>query len=304
MRKEVRLTEFLRDSIASLEHLYPTAEARNIVLMLCEELIGTKSYTHIVEPEYVIDRRKLPKLEEGMERLRKGEPIQYVIGKTEFCGRVFRVTADTLIPRPETELLCREAIKMAKQLQRFRSPYGKDAEPVRILDLCTGSGNIAWTLALSVPGVRVVGVDISEGALKVASGQSFAANLRATGSVAPVFVRADVLDTEQEFPHGPFDIVLSNPPYIMEKEKPLLRHNVLDYEPASALFVPDDDPLLFYRAVSRWSERFLTKEGKGITEINECLGPDTEALFREAGWREVTRIKDFFDRSRFIAYMK
>ena len=304
MRKDLLLTEFLRENIASLEHLYPTAEARNIVLMLCEEMLGTKNYTHIVEPGYLVDRRKLPKLEQGMERLRKGEPIQYVIGKTEFCGRVFRVNAETLIPRPETELLCREAIKMAKQIQRFRSPFGKGAEPVRILDLCTGSGNIAWTLALSVPGARVVGVDISEGALKVAAEQPFGPEVRAAGAVAPSFVRADVLDTEQDFAHGPFDIVLSNPPYIMEKEKPLLRRNVLDYEPASALFVPDEDPLLFYRAISRWSERFLTKEGRGMTEINECLGAETAALFREAGWREVSRIKDFFDRSRFVSYMR
>ena len=304
MRKDCLLTEFLRENIASLEHLYPTAEARNIVLMLCEAVIGTRNYTHIVEPGYVIDRRKLPKLEEGMARLREGEPVQYVIGKAEFCGRVFQVNSDTLIPRPETEMLCREAIKMAKQLQRFRSPYGRDAEPVRILDLCTGSGNIAWTLALSVPGVRVVGVDISEGALAVAAAQPFKEEVRTAGAGAPVFVRGDVLDTEQEFAYGPFDIVLSNPPYIMEKEKPQLRRNVLDYEPASALFVPDDDPLLFYRAVSRWSERFLAKEGKGMTEINECLGAETAALFRDAGWREVTRIKDFFDRSRFIFYMK
>ena len=304
MRKALLLTDFLRESIASLDHLYPTAEARNIVLMLCEEVIGTKNYTPIVEPEYVIDRRKLPKLEEGMKRLCEGEPVQYVIGKTEFCGRVFRVTPDTLIPRPETELLCREAIRMARQIRQFRSPYGKDAEPVRILDLCTGSGNIAWTLALDVPGVRVVGVDISEGALQVAAGQSFTAELRTTGAVAPVFVRADVLDTEQDFAHGPFDIVLSNPPYIMEKEKPLLRRNVLAYEPASALFVPDDDPLLFYRAVSRWSDRFLTREGKGMVEINECLGTETEGLFREAGWREVGRIRDFFDKSRFVFFAR
>lgn len=304
MRKELLLTEFLRDSTASLEHLYPTAEARNIVLMLCEELIGTRNYTHIVEPEYVIDRRKLPALEAGMARLREGEPIQYVIGKTEFCGRVFRVTADTLIPRPETELLCREAIRMAGQIQRFRSPYGRGAEPVRILDLCTGSGNIAWTLALSVPGARVVGVDISEGALKVASAQPFAAEIKASGAVAPVFVQADILDTEQAFPHGPFDIVLSNPPYIMEKEKPLMRRNVLDYEPASALFVPDEDPLLFYRAILRWSERFMTPEGKGMTEINESLGAETEALFRGEHWREVSQIRDFFDKSRFIFYAK
>ena len=304
MRKELLLTDFLRESTASLEHLYPTAEARNIVLMLCEEVIGTRNYTHIVEPGYLIDRKKLPRLEEGMERLRKGEPIQYVTGRTEFCGRFFRVTSDTLIPRPETEMLCREAIRMAKQIQRFRSPYGRDAEPVRILDLCTGSGNIAWTLALSVPGVRVVGVDLSEGALKVAGSQPFAAELKATGSQAPVFVRADVLDTEQEFPYGPFDIVLANPPYIMEKERPLLRRNVLEYEPSSALFVPDEDPLIFYRAIARWADRFLEKDGKGMTEINECLGAETEALFRAGGWREVARIRDFFDKPRFIFFAR
>ena len=99
-----------------------------------------------------------------MVRLCSGEPIQYVIGHSEFCGRRFRVSRDVLIPRPETELLCREAIKLALRLRQMRSPYGKSASPVRVLDLCTGSGNIAWTVALSVPGAHVVGVDNSEAA--------------------------------------------------------------------------------------------------------------------------------------------
>ena len=153
------LVDFLKQGISALEHLYPTAEARSIVLMLCEELIGTKSYTHIVEPQYEIDKKWVQPLAEAMVRLQSGEPIQYVIGKTEFCGRTFRVTPDVLIPRPETELLVREAIKLADRVKRQRIPYGKSAEPVRVLDLCTGSGNIAWSVALSVPGARVVGVD-------------------------------------------------------------------------------------------------------------------------------------------------
>lgn len=298
------LADFIKKGVAALEPLYPTAEAHSIVLMLCESLIGTKSYTHIVEPRYDIDRKAEQPLAEAMLRLQAGEPIQYVIGRTDFCGHSFKVNRNVLIPRPETELLVREAIKIAGRIQRMRIPYGKSAEPVRVLDLCTGSGNIAWSVALGVPGARVVGVDISEAALDVARSQNFSADLKATGALAPTFVAADVLDTEQEFNYGSFDLILSNPPYIMEKERALLRKNVVDYEPASALFVPDDDPLLFYRAVARWSQRFLSPEGKGLTEINEVLPKETVAVFRDYGFSEIDVVKDFFDKNRFVFYMK
>ena len=298
------LADFIKKGVAALEPLYPTAEAHSIVLMLCESLIGTKSYTHIVEPRYDIDKKAEQPLAEAMLRLQAGEPIQYVIGRTDFCGHSFKVNRNVLIPRPETELLVREAIKIAGRIQRMRIPYGKSAEPVRVLDLCTGSGNIAWSVALGDPGARVVGVDISEAALDVARSQNFSADLKATGALAPTFVAADVLDTEQEFNYGSFDLILSNPPYIMEKERALLRKNVVDYEPASALFVPDDDPLLFYRAVARWSERFLSPDGKGLTEINEVLPKETVAVFRDSGFGEIDVIKDFFDKNRFVFYMK
>ena len=298
------LSDFIRQGVTALEPLYPTAEARNIVLMLCEELIGTKSYTHIVEPQYQIDKKWVQPLAEAMLRLQSGEPIQYVIGKTEFCGRTFKVTSDVLVPRPETEMLVREAVKVADRVKRMRIPYGKSAEPVRILDLCTGSGNIAWSLALAVPGARVVGVDISEAALDVARGQDFSAQLKASGALAPTFVAADVLDTEQEFNYGEFDLVLSNPPYIMEKEKSTMRRNVVDYEPAGALFVSDDDPLVFYRAIARWSERFLSQDGKGLTEINEVLGKETLQLFTGAGFAQAELVKDFYDKNRFVMYAR
>lgn len=298
------LTDFLKEGIAALEPLYPTAEARSIVLMLCEAVIGTKSYTHIVDPQYEIDKKGAQPLAEAMVRLQAGEPIQYVIGKAEFCGRSFRVTSDVLIPRPETELLVREAVKLADMTRRMRIPFGKSAEPVRVLDLCTGSGNIAWSVALSVPGARVVGVDISEKALEVARGQNFSQELKEKGALAPTFVAADVLDTEQEFNFGNFDLILSNPPYIMEKEKPTLRRNVLDYEPAIALFVPDENPLLFYKAISRWSQRFLSPEGKGLTEINEVLGKETLAVFEGAGFPQSDIVTDFYDKNRFIFYTR
>ena len=288
------LADFLKEGTQSLEPLYPAAEARNLVLMLCEELIGTQSYTHIIEPQFVVDKKDEPALKAGLERLKKGEPIQYVTGVSEFCGHRFHVSPDVLIPRPETEILVQEAIKIA----------GKRTKPVRVLDLCTGSGNIAWSVALGVPGVQVVGVDLSDGALGVARGQAFVSELKSTGAIPPVFVKADVLDSAQEFPYGPFDLILSNPPYIMEKEKSLMRRNVLDYEPAQALFVPNNDPLLFYRAIAAWSRRFLSADGVGLTEINEELGADTQAVFTAEGFRDVELVKDFFDKTRFVFYKK
>lgn len=298
------LAEFVKAGTKALESLYPQKEARSIVLMLCEEVLGTENYTHIVEPEFKIDDKKLPELEAAMERLKKMEPVQYVLGHTEFYGRTFKVDPAVLIPRPETELLCRDAIKLGMRVYRMRSPYGKNAEPVRILDLCTGSGCIAWTMALSIPGSRVTAVDISDAALEVAAGQDFASELKSKETFRPEFIKADVLDSEQEIELGPFDMVLSNPPYIMESEKEDIRRNVLEYEPESALFVPDDDPLLFYRAIARWSQRFMSPDGVGLSEVNETLARQTETVFKAAGYAHTEIIRDLSDKNRYIIYHK
>ena len=298
------LAEFVKAGTKALESLYPQKEARSIVLMLCVEVLGTENYTHIVEPEFKIDDKKLPELEAAMERLKKMEPVQYVLGHTEFYGRTFKVDPAVLIPRPETELLCRDAIKLGMRVYRMRSPYGKNAEPVRILDLCTGSGCIAWTMALSIPGSRVTAVDISDAALEVAAGQDFASELKSKETFRPEFIKADVLDSEQEIELGPFDMVLSNPPYIMESEKEDMRRNVLEYEPESALFVPDDDPLLFYRAIARWSQRFMSPEGVGLSEVNESLARQTETVFKAAGYAHTEIVRDLSDKNRYIIYHK
>lgn len=298
------LAEFVKAGTKALESLYPQKEARSIVLMLCEEVLGTENYTHIVEPEFKIDDKKLPELEAAMERLKKMEPVQYVLGHTEFYGRTFKVDPAVLIPRPETELLCRDAIKLGMRVYRMRSPYGKNAEPVRILDLCTGSGCIAWTMALSIPGSRVTAVDISDAALEVAAGQDFASELKSKETFRPEFIKADVLDSEQEIELGPFDMVLSNPPYIMESEKDDMRRNVLEYEPESALFVPDDDPLLFYRAIARWSQRFMSPDGVGLSEVNESLARHTETVFKAAGYAHTEIVRDLSDKNRYIIYHK
>lgn len=287
------LAEFIKDATSALEQLYPAPEARNIILMLCEHHLGTKSYTHIIEPQYEVPEEKLQLILEAVQRLAKGEPIQHVIGCAEFFGRSFNVSSSVLIPRPETEILVSMAVDEAGRLMKSNGA-------VRALDLCTGSGCIAWSVALSVPGSEVVAVDLSEDALKVAASQPF----EDEGARRPEFVKADVLETEQDFARGEFDLILSNPPYIMDSEKAHMRVNVLDYEPDMALFVRDDDPLIFYRAVAQWCRRFLRAGGLGIVEINEALGPETAAVFEAAGMREVVQVKDFYDKIRFISFRK
>lgn len=298
------LKDFLNEGVARLETLYPTKESRNIMLMLCESRIGTKSYTYIVEPEYQIKDKAMEGLNADLERLASGEPVQYVIGFADFCGLRFKVTPDVLIPRPETEFLCREAIKIGSRMQRMRKAYGKSARPVRILDLCTGSGCIAWTVALNIPGAEVTGVDISRNAVAVAAGQDFISKPRETEVVAPHFVVADILAEPQTFAEGDFDLILSNPPYIMESQKAQMRANVLNFEPSTALFVKDEDPLEFYRAIARLSSGLLAPEGKGITEINELLGSETAKVFSDAGFPKTEVIKDFYDKNRFVFYSK
>jgi release factor glutamine methyltransferase len=298
------LSDFIHKGTRSLESLYPSREAHNIVLMLCESLLGVQGYTHIVEPETVVDPAREPELLAALDRLSSGEPVQYVLGFADFCGFRFKVTPDVLIPRPETEQLVREAVKEAARLQRQRSPYGRHAAPVRVLDLCTGSGCIAWSVALSVPGTEVVAVDISEPALAIARSQDFSRECKDLKAKAPQFLCADILDTEQSFEYGTFDLILSNPPYILESEKVRMHRNVLEHEPYAALFVPDADPLVFYRAIAVWSQRLLGEEGKGMAEINETRGKETEAVFREAGFRSTSLVKDIFERNRFVLYSK
>lgn len=282
------LAEFIRESVPALEKLYPSPEARGLVLMLCEEKLRVRSYTHIVEPLFEIPEPELPGLKADMSRLAAGEPIQYVLGYTEFCGRKFKVAPSVLIPRPETGQLVDESLKLLAAMGR----------PAKVLDLCTGSGCIAWSVALGAPGVSVTAADISEPALALARSQFKDVP---SGANAPEFVCSDLLGGCREI-CGRFDLLLSNPPYVMEKEKAAMRRNVLDHEPGIALFVPDDDPLLFYRALSSVSLRLLDSSGTGIVEINEALGPETAAVFETAGYKKTEILRDIFGKDRFVRF--
>lgn len=289
------LKRLIEDGVERLSDLYPDQEAREIVFAVLEHFVGTKRHTHIVEPQYEVSDEVVERIVAAFDKLAAGEPLQYVTGKAYFYGREFRVTPDTLIPRPETELLCRMAVEAA----------GKP--DLRILDLCTGSGCIAWTIALELPKSQVSAVDISEGALAVASSQDFAEEMTKTGASAPEFIKADILSpvmlSEVETSSlQKYDIIVSNPPYVMDKEKALMRSNVLDHEPHLALFVPDDDPLVFYRAVADGASRMLAPDGFGIVEINEALGEETADIFRSRGFADVHVVKDLYEKDRFVRF--
>ena len=286
------LKELINKGTETISALYPEGEAKEMVYAFLEHHLGTKRHTHIVEPAYEVTDEKAFQAVAAFDRMAAGEPMQYVAGMADFYGRQFHVTPDVLIPRPETELLCRSVLDR-------KTAYPKNP---KVLDLCTGSGCIAWTLALEMPGAEVTAVDISDGALAVASSQNFTDEAAHTGAFAPKFIKADVLAepslTQQ------YDILVSNPPYVMDKEKSLMRTNVLDHEPHLALFVSDDDPLIFYRAIARWAQALLKPDGYCMVEINEALGSETAQVYIDAGFHDVELIRDLSDRDRFVSFRR
>ena len=323
------LSEFIASALAGLESLYPRAEARSMVSILVCERLGVQSWTHIANPSFEVPEQSLAQLEADLQKLLASEPLQYVLGYAEFYGRRFRVTKDVLIPRPETELLVDTVLQKLKSASRG-CDRADDRVALKILDLCTGSGCIAWTLALEPVGAHITAIDISPAALAIARSQfsgelaqgasvssksAFAVSRGASGNSMVsgrevTFIEADVLDLSEEglsgthskLALGQFDVIVSNPPYVMEQEKALMRSNVLDHEPALALFVPDDDPLIFYRAIAHHASRLLSAHGWGIVEINTLLAEPTAECFRQAGLQDVTILPDLSGKPRFVSF--
>ncbi len=287
------LKDFIKEGIDSLSALYPKDEARSMVMFYCADIFGFPSYQHITEPKTEVPPELLEQALDDLRRLAESEPLQYVLGYTEFCGRTFKVDHRALIPRVETELLCMKAEEMAP----------KSGKP-KVLDLCTGSGCIAWTLALDLPGAEVTATDLSEDALALA-GEQF----RRVGKkvVRPRFVKADLLDVEgtvEAVGGESFDIITANPPYVMNSEKPEMRPNVLGWEPHMAIFAPDRDPLAFHKAIALTARRLLAPAGAAIVEINTELAEETAAVFTIAGFSSVEIIRDLFDRPRFVSFRR
>lgn len=274
-----------------------------MVMYYCTEVFGFPVYQHITEPATKIPAELLDVALDDMGRLAASEPLQYVLGYTEFCGRRFAVDERALIPRAETEVLCVKAEEMVAAAPA----------PLRVLDLCTGSGCIAWTLALDIPGAEVVATDLSEEALELARNQ-FGKRDAIPGwtgrlpkrVIPPKFVRADLLDVEATVAAVPggIDLLTANPPYVMVAEKAEMRQNVLGWEPHMAIFAPEEDPLVFHRAIAEVALRVLVPGGCGIVEINSELPDQTAAVFTAAGFVDVSIIPDYFDRPRFVSFRR
>lgn len=228
------------------------------------------------------------RLDKMLHRLEKSEPVQYVLGWEWFGGRRFRVEEGVLIPRPETEDLCRWAEDACRKRKQPSSP--------RILDIGTGSGCIAITLALNIENASVGAWDISSKALAVAE-----TNARELGACV-TFERQDALHAPDDIDR--WDIIVSNPPYICEQEKVAMHANVLAHEPSLALFVPDGDPLLFYRAIARYASHALTSGGALLFEINPLYADDMPTMLAEEGFRDAETCQDAFGKTRFVKAVK
>ena len=285
-----------------LTHIYDAGEAKAIVRWVLDVRFDM-SWTDILCGKVTeLSAHDQTELEKIMQRLEKGEPVQYTIGVADFFGRQFRVAPGVLIPRPETEELCRWILASDKHgLTRTvrEIPHQSDAN---ILDIGTGSGCIAITLALELPDAQVTAWDISDDALRIAS-----KNAKQLGADV-VFVKQDVLNISLTSHLSPltshYDLIVSNPPYICEKEKSAMECNVLDHEPHLALFVPDDDPLLFYRAIAQYAVVAQKPQGSLFFEINPLYADDLDRMLRMMSYHDIYIRQDQFGKSRFLKATK
>lgn len=263
-----------------LQGRYDPREAGNLSRIICCEILGQQTVDYYLGKDIILSVKEEQELESILARLHNFEPIQYILGEARFLGRTFRVTPGVLIPRPETE----ELVEMML----------KELSPVsRVLDVGTGSGCIAISLAKELPESQVTAWDVSGEALSIAAANSKAlqASVR--------FEQRDVL-TYEPCVVDCYDVIVSNPPYVTEAEKQEMEHNVLDWEPSLALFVPDTDPLRFYRRIAVLGLEMLTSGGKLYFEINRAFGKDTVAMLCETGYRAVRLQNDISHNDRFV----
>ena len=277
-----------RDLYTRLEILYDTREAQAIVRTILE-IRFKMSYTDIVcgkVNELSADKEK--ELEEIMKRLENGEPLQYVLGETEFAGRTFHVEPGVLIPRPETAELCRLIVDDIKAIH-------KDTEPIVITDVGTGSGCIAITLSLELLNSKVRAYDISNKALEIAKKNAELLGADVDFEIQDA-LRLEPKSVDDKFMH----IIVSNPPYIAEKEKEEMCKNVLDYEPSLALFVSDEDPLIFYRSIAEYGVKNLKDGDRIYYEINPIYAQEMVELMESLGYRDIKIANDLYGKQRML----
>ena len=270
---------------------YDDGEARAIARFLIEELFGL-SYTDIVcGATDQLSADDTLRLDTAVRRIEQGEPLQHVLGYADFCGNRFGVNASVLIPRPETEWLVDEGERLMNG-----APNAAPSAAKRIIDIGTGSGCIAISLKLRLSDAYVEAWDISEEALRTAESNAKALEAEVA------FCKRDALRAEESA--APWNLIVSNPPYICDSERAAMDDNVLLHEPHTALFVPDDDPLRFYRAIARYALRSLSDGGNLLFECNTRYAEATGEMMREMGFEDVTVNNDCFGLPRFVAGRK
>lgn len=269
----------------SLKELYPPGEIAGFIRLIMEHVCGLQSHHLLMGKGKELSETEKERIEQIVERLKQSEPIQYIIGTTPFCGLLFEVNPSVLIPRPETEELVDLIINKQGTVKST------------ILDIGTGSGCIAVTLAHHLPGSEVVAVDISDKAIATAFSNAERNN------VSVSFVRTDILDipTSMRAIPGTFDLIVSNPPYVMESEKAFMQKNVLLYEPDTALYVPDKDPLLFYKAIASFGREKLNTGGCLYLEINTQYGNEMIELLESYKYKNIKCTKDLSGKDRIIS---
>ena len=259
-------------------------EADMLAMFIVEDVSGFNSTDILVDNKFQTGPNFRSTILKYILQLKRQEPIQYILGKAYFYENMFEVNESTLIPRPETE-------ELVQLIINFLKPRGS----ISILDIGVGSGCIATSLALNLPQAEVDGIDVSSSALAVAMRN--AENLKAKVN----FFQADIFSFTST---KKYDVIVSNPPYVRESEKEGMNSNVIDHEPSKALFVPDDDPLLFYNKILEITEKTLTSSGLLFFEINEAFGKEIIQLFENNGFRDIVLVKDINNRDRFVYGVK
>lgn len=287
-----------------LGKLYPKEEIDSFFYRCIEHYLKLERFILAIQPGYTLTKDEEQPLFEALAQLKMEKPLQYILGTAHFMDLELQVNENVLIPRPETEELVQWILddilvkkQFKKDAERSRSVISTplNDHSLQILDIGTGSGCIAIALAKNLPKAKIYALDVSEGALNVAKKNALANGVEIT------FLHQDILDAELEFePELTFDVIVSNPPYVRGLEKNEIHKNVKDFEPGTALFVPDEDPLLFYKAIISFSEKRLLKKGSLYFEINQYLGAETKALFNARNFSEIELRKDIFGNDRML----
>ncbi|MBQ2906877.1 MAG: peptide chain release factor N(5)-glutamine methyltransferase [Bacteroidales bacterium] len=264
--------------------LYEKDEANAMILILFKYYFNIDRVRMVLEPDLRLSESEMLKIHFAVKDLLRNKPIQYVTGETEFCDLKFKVNENVLIPRPETAEMISKIVN---------SQHSTVNNHCSIIDIGTGSGCIAISLAKMISNSNVYALDISEEALKIAKENAFNNNVNVS------FIHDDILNLKNNI-ETKFDIIVSNPPYVRELEKAEMHNNVLGWEPHKALFVSDNDPLIFYRSILEFAKTHLKDNGEVWFEINEYLGKEMSDLCHELGFSNVKIYKDFRDRDRVM----